>query len=225
MSENLTCVVACLKLSNTLYPVGLIGAIVILSMIIFRRVGNPHTRVKMFWFSNITALVNVPLVVGSMRCDYSLLKIYVTYLIALFAALVFLVPIYQKYLTKKYSAMRAEKLFPWIRSFVDSIEKAEVYLIESAIPRAFTIGKKIFISGGMAEILDENELKAVIAHELYHVRQNRKSPMLKGLSMMTFLPFLVKDDIEMAADEFSSLIAGREYLISARRKIEKFFNS
>jgi len=51
---------------------------------------------------------------------------------------------------------------------------AELFLVDKAKPVAFALGKNVFISVGMFEMLSKKELEAVLLHELYHV-QSRAS--------------------------------------------------
>ncbi len=48
--------------------------------------------------------------------------------------------------------------------------RAELYLIDKAKPVAFALGRKVFISVGMFELLSRKELEAVLLHELHHVK-------------------------------------------------------
>ncbi len=59
-------------------------------------------------------------------------------------------------------------IMDWPEVFVNNlIEGAKVYYYDSALPAAFALGKCIFLSIGMLELMDEEELKAVIAHEAW----------------------------------------------------------
>ena len=222
MTENIACFVSCLQASNTFYIFMIMSFLVILSLLSIRKFEGFENRFRLFIFANISALFNIPLVFYSMECDSNLLNIYGIYLILIPVVFLLSAIIYGRFLVKKYGAVESKKIFPWMDEFVRSlVNDAEVYILNTAIPRAFAIGKKIFVSGGLLEILNRNELKAVLAHEAYHVK-HRKTSILKGLSMMTFLPYVIEKDIELAADEYASIIAGRESLESARKKIEEF---
>jgi Zn-dependent protease with chaperone function len=54
-----------------------------------------------------------------------------------------------------------------------SLKKPEIIVFHNSEPSAFVVSgykKIIFISSGLIELLDENELKAVIKHELMHLK-------------------------------------------------------
>ena len=83
-------------------------------------------------------------------------------------------------------------------------------------------GRSIFVSLGLLEILNDNELKAVLAHEAWHIRNNSLTPFMKQLAVMTFSSHK-RDELEELADIFAAEIAGSEALSSARCKVDKVF--
>jgi Zn-dependent protease with chaperone function len=86
-------------------------------------------------------------------------------------------------------------LIDWPQAFVNTLdEEAKLYYYDSAIPRAFISGKIIFLSMGMLELMDDLELKAVLAHEVWHLCHKNKMPLLKQLSLMTFTKNHSKDE-------------------------------
>jgi Zn-dependent protease with chaperone function len=76
------------------------------------------------------------------------------------------------------------------RDFVQSSILENVTVFKDSLPLAFTGGflkPRIFLSTKLVDILDENELRAVILHESYH--QRSKDP-LKGLAISFISDFL-----------------------------------
>jgi len=71
-------------------------------------------------------------------------------------------------------------------------------------------------------VLDDNELKAVLAHEAWHIRNNSRTRFLKQLYFMTFL-YQDESELEDRADSFAANVAGSEALASARNKLDKVF--
>ncbi len=225
MKENIGCFVSCLQGANTFNIFVITSILIVISMILIKKLEGFENRFRLFVFANISALFNIPLVFYSMeysvKCDSDILNIYGIYLLLIPAIFFASLILYGRILVKKYGAVRSEKILPWMGEFVKAIVDADVYILNTAIPKAFAMGKKIFVSGGLLEILNKDELKAVLVHEAYHVK-NRRTSMLKSISMMTFLPYVIGKDIELAADEYASAIVGREHLESARKKLKEF---
>lgn len=111
-------------------------------------------------------------------------------------------------------------IMDWPQKFVNTLaEEAKLYYYDSAIPRAFISGKAIFLSLGMLELMDDLELKAIIAHEVWHLRNKNKMPLLRQLSFMTFTKNHSKDEFETFADIFAEEIVSRNAVESARAKL------
>ena len=95
--------------------------------------------------------------------------------------IVMLLPrVYYKILIRRYGAQPITDIMDWTQAFVNNFtEGAKVYYYDSAVPGAFASGKSIFLSLGMLELMDDSELKAVLAHEVWHIRHNNKTPLLR----------------------------------------------
>ncbi len=91
---------------------------------------------------------------------------------------------------------RAQKLssyhFPDLYAIVNELaskagiqKTPEVFLIRNNVPNAFALGSKekpvIGISSGLVSVLDERELRGVIAHEISHISNN--DLFIKGISL------------------------------------------
>ncbi len=184
---------------------------------------GPKHRLLIFVSAQITVLLAIIATFYIMRCDGML----TTYLYLIYAAmssiLVFGVHrFYDRVMIKRLNAKPAGNIVEWVQGFVNQLTSATVYYYDSAAPRAFAAGRSIFISIGLLEILNDDELRAVLAHEAWHIRNNSRMPYLKQLAIMTFSSHK-KSELEYMADCFAAEIAGNEALCSARDKLDKVF--
>ncbi len=174
----------------------------------------------------------------SINCSFSLVKGLLSWCTALFAKFVIyivpplmalsfiggylLIPRLYKLIAKPLSLKSFKELC------VLTGIKAELYLVDKAKPVAFALGKKIFISVGMFELLSKKELEAVLLHELHHVKARSSWNKFSAGFVRMFSPiawFSVSsvEREEKAADLFSvKMQKNGAYLRSAKRKVGVF---
>jgi len=184
---------------------------------------NPGKRLKIFVISQSSGILAIALTYYLMECREMLtFYLYSAYLLVSTLMVFGMLQYYDRILIKKLGAKPAGSILNWTQEFVDMLTSAKLYYFDSAIPRAFASGKSIFISIGLLEMLDDDELKAVLAHEAWHIRHNSRMPFMKQLALMAFSSS--NDlDLECKADRFAAQIAGSEALLSARNKVDKVF--
>lgn len=221
IKEEVECYVACIT-GSSLFP--LIGIGIFLALLMFAfylKTGHPLTRVFSFIAAQLSAVFVIGTVASAMQCSRMLtLEIYIAYAFVSGALIMFLPAIYYKVLIKRYGARPITDLMDWPQAFVATLnKKAKVYYYDSAVPAAFASGKVIFISMGMLELMDEPELKAVLAHEVWHIRHNNKTPVLRQLSFMTFTKNRSEDELELLADIFAGEVVSKNAVESARAKL------
>lgn len=70
-----------------------------------------------------------------------------------------------------------------------NLKDVEIYVLEEYIPNAYSYGRKIVLSLGLFEILDDDEITAVVAHELGHIRNKDTFifPLVAYLRVFMFL--------------------------------------
>ncbi len=186
--------------------------------------GNPKKRLKIFIFSQAAGLAAVITAFYRMNCSEMLtLYLYSGYIIFSTVLIFGMLRYYDRLLIKCLDAKPARSILKWTQDFIDMLTSARVYYFDSAIPRAFASGQSIFLSIGLLELLNDEELKAVLAHEAWHIRHNSRIPFLRQLAMMTFSSSS-ESELENQADRFAAEIAGEIALASARNKVDKIYN-
>ncbi len=106
---------------------------------------------------------------------------------------------------------------------------ADFFVIDRAKPEAYTVGKNVFMTVGMFEILNSKEREAVILHELNHVKSNSSWIKFNERLVRIFSPVAwfssaktVKIE-EQKADNFAKKIQGSpKFVLSAKNKIQNY---
>jgi heat shock protein HtpX len=95
------------------------------------------------------------------------------------------------------------------------VRTPEVAVTSSDVPNSFTVGSPrdavVVVSEGLLERLPEEELDAVLAHELAHVK-NRDAAVM---TLASFLPALVSDDYSLFDSVFGSVSVLAWLVVSA----------
>lgn len=92
-----------------------------------------------------------------------------------------------------------------------------VYLLDTQKIKAFTHKRQIYLSVGLLELLEPEEIRAVAAHELYHVLQTPNRYLANTLALTSLWMKSYRDDAK--ADRFAAEVAGSENLFSAFEKL------
>ncbi len=223
VSGEFNCFGLCLRLSDFAPFVALFVVVSIALLAASMMLKRPKQRLMTFVSAQILSLLAVVATFYLMKCDEMLtIYIYLGYVIISTVLIFGVLRYYDRILIRRLDAKPAGSIMEWMQDFVDGLVTARVYYFDSAIPRAFAAGRSIFVSIGLLEMLDDNELKAVLAHEAWHIRQNTQTPYLKQLALMTFSSSS-ESELEYRADRFASEIAGSAALTSARNKVDKVF--
>lgn len=222
ISGEINCIGLCLKLSDFAPIVALLVVISISLLAASLMLKKPKQKLMTFVSAQILSLMAIVATFYLMKCGEMLtLYIYVAYVIISTVLIFGVLLYYDRILIKRLDAKPAASIMEWVEDFVGKLVTARVYYFDSAIPRAFAAGRSIFVSIGLLEMLDDNELKAVLAHEAWHIRQNTGAPYFKRLALMTFSSS--ESELESRADSFAAEIAGSAALSSARNKVDKVF--
>ncbi len=221
IADEIICYAECVNNSGLL---PLITFLVVASLLLFAlylKTKTPIQRVSSFAAAQLSMLGAIAATFSTMECGRMLtIEVYLAYVLISTGIMLFLQGSYYRILIRHHNAKPISDIVDWADDFVNALsEDSQVYYFDSAIPKAFASGKAIFISIGMLEIFDEQELKAVLAHEAWHLRHNNKTPILRQLSLMTFTKFRPGQELELMADRFAEEIVGKGALESARAKL------
>jgi heat shock protein HtpX len=210
----LGCVVSEKYLSHALLLIFLLSFSVVLLA------GDHMTKVAGYWSMNTVLLLSTPYLHWIMKCDMVwMIRSYIVYLLIAIPFLSMAPLLYRSYLFKFYKVERFEPMECYLQKVSDS-RKSRLYIIETALPKAFTLGRDVFITTALLELMSKRELEAVIAHEAFHIKQN-KFPMVYAFRLLTFIPF----QFEKLADSYAEKITGKEPLARAKNKISRFYSN
>lgn len=221
ITKEIDCYIACITGSSLLPLIGIQIFLALLLFAFYFKARKPVIRLSYFITAQLLMLSTIGTIVSAMQCSQMLtIQIYTAY-VALSTLVIILLPrVYYRILIKRYGAQPITDIMDWPQNFVNTLtEKAKVYYYDSAVPRAFVSGESIFLSMGMLELMDDLELKAILAHEVWHLRHNNKTPMLRQLSLMTFTKNRSEDELELLADIFAGETVSRNAVESARSKL------
>ncbi len=220
---EINCLETCLRFSY-FAPFVALSVVISIALLTARiMLKRPKERLVTFVSAQVAILLGILATFYLMNCSYMLtFYIYLGYVIISTVLIFGTVRYYDRIMIKRLNAQPASSIMKWAQEFVDKLTLAKLYYFDSAVPTAFAAGKSIFVSIGLLEMLNEDELKAVLAHEAWHIRNNSRTPFLKQLALMTFSSPSVSE-LEHMADYFAAEIAGIEALSSARDKLDKPF--
>ncbi|MGZ4864114.1 MAG: M48 family metalloprotease [Halobacteriota archaeon] len=108
-----------------------------------------------------------------------------------------------------------------LASYVATLEAQfdiPIRVIDTQRIRAFAYQGATYLTIGLLERLDKDEVAAVVAHEAYHVKHS-PSKLVSSLAALSSLTFFQYND-EHSADQYAADIAGKDTLARALRKLE-----
>jgi len=222
ITQEIDCYITCITGSDLLPLIGIQAFLALLLFTFYLKARKPVLRISSFIAAQLFMVSVIGTIVSAMQCSQMLtLEIYAAYVILSTVIIMLLPRVYYKILIRRYGAQPITDIMDWTQAFVNNLtEGAKVYYYDSAVPGAFASGKSIFLSLGMLELMDDSELKAVLAHEVWHIRHNNKTPLLRQLSLMTFTKNHSEDELELLADAFAEKVVSETAVKSARAKLE-----
>ncbi len=88
-----------------------------------------------------------------------------------------------------------------------------IVVLDAQRARAVAYKDTVYLSVGLLERLDDDQLRAVVAHEVYHL-ETRSPRMLSSFLALTSLTFLRFSD-EREADAYAARMVGMEAIAGA----------
>lgn len=144
------------------------------------------------------------------------------------------IPLIYKFSSKKIM-IESEWISNFIRKYSKkmNIKTPMLYAIDDAKPFAFSFRSfisTIFMSIGLMEILNKEEIKAVLLHEMSHIKQKSSILKFSGHILRFFSPLSLLAGFhnessleEKKADDFVVKMQGTgKYLLSAKKKLNEY---
>ena len=94
----------------------------------------------------------------------------------------------------------------------------DIVVMDTQRVRALAYKDTVYLSVGLLERLDDDQLRAVVAHEVYHLA-TRSPRMLSSFLALTSLTFIRFSD-EGEADAYAARLIGEEAIVSALETLE-----
>ncbi|MGZ4907530.1 MAG: M48 family metalloprotease [Halobacteriota archaeon] len=93
-----------------------------------------------------------------------------------------------------------------------------IRIIDTQKVRAFAYRRAVYLSIGLLEQLEPEEIRAVVAHEVYHLKHspNRLLSCILAIGSLTFVPF----SDEGRADRYAADVTGNDELARALQKLD-----
>ncbi len=209
MMNGVECFLSCIVESGMLYP--LIGLIVITTFFLLLFINKRNYESLLASQSTLTIIISINLF--SMNC-YMFAWVWIYLGLILIGTLLIVV-------AKYYLDLQLERNIIRLPPFLSKIQqrfKVDINLLDTQKIKAFTYKKKIYLTVGLLELLENDEIMAVVAHEVYHLNHspNKFVSFILALSSLTFRGF----NDEHLADKYAVKIFGINNLINALKKLQ-----
>lgn len=203
------CFLSCIAESGLFYP--LMGLIAITAIFLFMFIFKRNYESLLASQSSMTVIISLNLF--SMNCDmFTWVWIYLG-IILIGTLLMGLVKHYLE-LQLDGNIIRSPPYLSEIRQKF----KVDISVLDTQKIKAFTYKNRIYLSVGLLERLENDEIMAVVAHEVYHLNHS-PNKFLSSLLALTSLTFRRFND-EHYADQYAVKTAGIHNLINALKKLE-----
>ncbi len=207
--NGIECFIFCIQKTGLLYPlIGLIALTFIFLFMFYKMRNNESLLASQF---SMTFIISFNLL--SMNCDmFNWVWIYLG---------IILIGTILMSIVRIYLDLKLDKDFFRLPPHLSEIEhhwKVDIRILDTQRIKAFTYKNKIYLSVGLLERLEKDEIKSVVAHEVYHLHHspNKFLSSLLAITSMTFLRF----NDQHRADRYAVKKSGFENLVNAFRKLQ-----
>ncbi len=205
---QLQCYISCLSAAGLLYVFLALIFVAVLFFIFYLFTKN----VKFMFTTQMVTTAVIALNFISMRCEvFQLTWFYIG--IVTFGGFLL-------WTTKHYVSSQCENTIPppkYISKFETEFN-TRIKILTTQRIKAFVYKNEVYLSVGLLERLNGDELRAVIAHEKYHIKHS-PNKLFSSVLALTSLTFRRHND-DFKADKYAAEIVGATHLISALRNLE-----
>ena len=207
--EAVECFIDCIVNANLVIPVIILLGIVAICLIFFIIKRRYELLLGAQFIMSIIIIINLL----SMNCYmHSWIWIYLGIILTGSIIIVLI-----KYLIDTYINNKNVGSISYL-SDIENEFNVQINVIDSPIIKAFVFLKRIYISMGLIERLEKDEIKAVIAHEVYHLRYSPNKIISSLLALASFSFYRYSD--EFSADIYAANVTSKESLINALKKLD-----
>ncbi|UCF08556.1 MAG: M48 family metalloprotease [Thermoplasmata archaeon] len=208
MLEAINCYFNCIMQSNTRFILFLILVITLLLGTLFMITKRP----RHMFFSQIASSVAIIEGFRQMTCPMvGLVWTYFGIIFGVFVILGVVQAVFDKYV-RDLEIGDTHLMRGMSREF-----STEIFLLDTQKIKAFAHRRRIYLSVGLMELLEPDEIRAVAAHELYHAKHTPNRFMANVLAVSSLWFKSYRDDAK--ADMFAAEMVGRGPLIGGLQKL------
>jgi len=102
--------------------------------------------------------------------------------------------------------------FPALADLEEEFD-VDIVVLDTQRVKALAYKDNVYLSVGLLERLDDDQLRAVVAHEVYHL-ETRSPRMMSSILALTSLTFLRYSD-EREADAYAARLIGEDAIVGA----------
>lgn len=206
--NGIECFIYCIQETGLLYPLIALIAFLIIFIFIFVIKRNYESLLASQFITTVIISFNLL----SMNC-YMFDWVWIYLGIILIGTI--LIGVVKIYLDLKLD-INIFRLPPYL-SDIEQYWNVDIKILDLQKIKAFAYKNRVYLSIGLLERLEKDEIKSVVAHEVYHLKHspNKFLSSFLALTSLTFRRF--KD--EYRADEYAAKTTGVSNLINAFKKL------